>query len=92
MSQFGALASLAGVSLGVKAKSSRRSRCCSLDFLRKCSSSRNDLLPILYPKLWDSASGRWKSQDPKLFRHFWKADVLFQEVFARVVQIPRPVW
>jgi len=88
MSQFGALASLAGVSLGGESEKFEALALLQSRFLTEMFIQQNDLLPILYPKLWDSASGRWKVQDPKAIPTLWKADVYFRK-FRAVVQDPK---
>jgi len=36
-----------------------------------------NLLPVLYPKLWDSQANRWKTTDPNKLPTLWKANRLF---------------
>jgi uncharacterized protein involved in exopolysaccharide biosynthesis len=88
MSQFGALASLAGVSLGGESEKFEALATLQSRSLTEMFIQQNGLMPILYPKLWDAASGRWKISDPKAMPTLWKADVAFRKIRA-VVQDPK---
>lgn len=88
MSQFGALASLAGVSIGGESGKFEALALLQSRYLTEMFIRQNDLLPTLFPKAWDSAVGRWKDQDPKKIPTLWKGDVEFRKIRA-VVQDPK---
>ena len=64
ISQFSGLASLAGVSLGASGSSKDEaiailaSRSFTVDFIE-----RNNLLPDLFPELWNKETGKWIAED-----------------------------
>lgn len=41
----------------------------------------HDLLPILFPKLWDSASGTWKSSDRDKIPDMWDAEKELEKIY-----------
>ena len=45
---------------------------------------QNNLLPILYAKLWDPKAGRWRTSDPKRLPTLWKANQLFKHKIRTV--------
>ena len=62
-SQFGGLASLAGLSVGkdkttTKIMAMLKSRTLAEDIIKKMN-----LMPVLFPDMWDAKKGRWKSGD-----------------------------
>jgi uncharacterized protein involved in exopolysaccharide biosynthesis len=82
ISQFGGLASLAGLAVN---SDSRRSE--SIAFLQSESLTEsyirdNRLLPILYHSRWDSLANRWKGRAPTV----WQAGELFKKS-VRIVTI-----
>jgi uncharacterized protein involved in exopolysaccharide biosynthesis len=77
-SQFGGVASLAGISLPGNSKRSEslailQSEALTEDYVRK-----NDLLPVLYEKQWDPLAKKWKVTDPKKMPTLWKANQYFK--------------
>jgi uncharacterized protein involved in exopolysaccharide biosynthesis len=77
-SQFGGIASLAGISLPGNSKKSEslailQSEALTEDYIRK-----NDLLPILYEKQWDPQARKWKETNPKKMPTLWKANQMFK--------------
>ena len=45
---------------------------------------QNDLLPILYARLWNSQTGHWRTSDPKRLPTLWKANQLFKNKIRTV--------
>lgn len=88
MSQFGAIASLAGVSVGGDSEKFEAIALLQSRFLTEKFIEQNDLLPILYYKLWDSNGRRWRNTDPKTIPTLWKGDAQFKKIRA-VVQDPK---
>ena len=85
VSQFSNLASLAGLGLGsdsrkYEAVALLQSETITEDYIRT-----NNLLPVLYPRLWDAAAGRWKSSDPSDIPTVWKATQRFKRHIANVI-------
>ncbi len=73
MSQFSGLASLAGLSTANTRRAETiavlQSRALTEDYVRQ-----NDLLPILYARLWDPGLKRWKVDDPRKIPTLWTAN------------------
>jgi uncharacterized protein involved in exopolysaccharide biosynthesis len=88
MSQFGALASLAGVSIGGQSQKFEAIALLQSRFLTEMFIQQNDLLPVLFPKLWDAKAGHWNTDDPKKIPTLWKGDAQFKKIRS-VVQDPK---
>jgi len=78
VSEFSGLASLAGLSVGGdthKAESLAvlQSEALTEDYLRE-----NNLLPVLYAKLWDPVEKRWKVTNPRRVPTLWRANQKFK--------------
>jgi LPS O-antigen subunit length determinant protein (WzzB/FepE family) len=78
-SQFGGLASLAGLSATGDSKKSEfvaylRSEAITTAYIRE-----NNLLPVLYAKVWNAQEGKWKNVDPDDRPTLWKASQYFRE-------------
>lgn len=78
-SQFGGLASIAGLSGTGDSKKSEsvaflRSEAITTSYIRD-----NNLLPILYEKVWDAKLNRWKSSDDSDTPTLWKGSRYFRE-------------
>jgi uncharacterized protein involved in exopolysaccharide biosynthesis len=78
-SQFGGLASIAGLSATGDSKKSEyvaflRSEAISSSYIRE-----NNLIPILYEKLWDAKAEKWTNSDPDDTPTLWKASRYFRE-------------
>jgi uncharacterized protein involved in exopolysaccharide biosynthesis len=76
--QLGGLASLAGISLGSNDSYENvailKSRALTETFI-----SENDLLPVLFSRLWDSQSKRWKAAKVESIPTLWDGNKLFQK-------------
>jgi len=88
MSQFGALASMAGVDIAGGSEKFEAIAIVQSRTLTEMYIQQNNLLPILYPKAWDAKAGRWISSDPKAIPSLWKADIKFRGI-RNVVQDPK---
>src|ERR1700690_467585 len=62
-SQYGALASLAGLSLGGKSTKAEAIAVLQSELITEAYVHENNLLPVLFFDRWDQASGTWKSSD-----------------------------
>lgn len=88
MSQFGELASLAGVSVGGESEKFEAIALLQSHILTERFIQQNDLLPILFWKLWDAKNKRWMTKDPKGIPTLWKGDAQFRKIRS-VVQDPK---
>jgi len=88
MSQFGALANLAGVSIGGQSQKYEAIALLQSRFLTEMFIQQNDLLPVLFPKLWDAKAKRWITNDPKAIPDLWKGDAVFKKIRS-LVQDPK---
>lgn len=77
-SQFAGLASLAGISVGNDSKKSESLAVLQSEALTENYIQKNDLLPVLYPKLWDAVGKKWKTSDPEKTPTLWKANRFFK--------------
>jgi uncharacterized protein involved in exopolysaccharide biosynthesis len=81
VSELSGLASLAGLNLGgmgaqkAQALATLQSRVLTDQFIRE-----HDLLPVLFPKQWNSATKTWRSSDPRKIPTLWDADQLFKKI------------
>jgi uncharacterized protein involved in exopolysaccharide biosynthesis len=76
-SQYGGLASLAGLSMPGKTKKEEVLAVLESELLTEAYIRENNLLPVLYAKQWDAASGKWTTDDPKKIPTLWKANRYF---------------
>ena len=79
-SQFGGLASLAGISLG--GENSRKAESVAVlqsEALTERYIKENNLLPVLYEEKWDSSNSKWKTSNPKRIPTLWKANENFKK-------------
>lgn len=79
ISQFGGLASLAGLSISEDAKKAESLAVLQSESLTEQYIRQNNLLPILFAKKWNASTGTWKSMDPAQVPTLWKANELFRK-------------
>lgn len=84
ISQFGGLASLAGLSITEDAKKAESLAVLQSESLTEQYIKQNNLLPVLFPKKWNAATGKWKSSDPGEIPTLWKANELFRKTVRSV--------
>jgi uncharacterized protein involved in exopolysaccharide biosynthesis len=81
--QFGGLASLAGINLprtdSDESLAILKSRGLATTFIEQ-----NELLPVLFPKIWDAKLARWNTADPESVPTLWSGSKLFQKKVMRV--------
>lgn len=81
--QFGGLAEMAGVSLGGAGGAPNlaylKSRAFFEGFIKK-----ENLMPLLYDKIWDTNAKRWNVSDPEKIPTEWKAYQLFNKNIVSV--------
>jgi uncharacterized protein involved in exopolysaccharide biosynthesis len=80
-SQYGDLASMAGLSSGGKGATNKAEAIATLQsgLITEAYIRDSDLLPVLYPKQWDAANKRWKSSDPEKIPTLWMANEYFKK-------------
>src|SRR3569833_2734413 len=83
-SQFGGLASLAVFSLGGQSKRTESVAVLESGELTEKYIRDNNLLPVLYPKLWDPVGRQWKVSDPDELPTIWKANERFKKQIRSV--------
>jgi uncharacterized protein involved in exopolysaccharide biosynthesis len=80
VSQFGGLASLAGVSVSGDSRKYESLAVLQSEALTERYISTNNLLPILYADEWDVTRNAWKSADPSSHPTLWKANRDFKKI------------
>jgi uncharacterized protein involved in exopolysaccharide biosynthesis len=83
-SQFGGIAALAGISLDGDTKKAESLAVLQSEALTQKYLAENNLLPILYAKLWDAEEGRWRVSDPKDVPSLWRASRYFKRKLSNV--------
>jgi uncharacterized protein involved in exopolysaccharide biosynthesis len=83
-SQFGGLASLAGISVSADSKKAESGATLQSEALTERYIEMNNLLPVLYKSQWDSQAMRWKETDPKKVPTLWKANLYFKKQIRKV--------
>jgi uncharacterized protein involved in exopolysaccharide biosynthesis len=78
-SQYGALASLVGVSMSGKDSKAESIAVLQSRLITETYVRENDLLPVLYSDLWDEKSKRWKPTDVRKIPSFWMATQFFSK-------------
>lgn len=77
LSQFGGIASLAGLPLRGDSEKSESIAVLQSQLLTMQYIKDNNLLPILFAPQWDAANRRWKSQQPGQIPTLWRANARF---------------
>jgi len=77
VSQFGGLASLAGLSIASDSRKAESVAVLQSEALTERYIRQNNLLPILFPSLWDARANRWK--DPRKVPTTWAAGQSFKK-------------
>lgn len=88
-SQFGGLAALAGISVGGDAGKAEAIAVLESESLTESFIQRNDLLKVLYHKVWDPQRNTWKIQDSKKMPTLWKANRMFDKSIRKVITNPK---
>jgi uncharacterized protein involved in exopolysaccharide biosynthesis len=79
-SQYGGLASLAGIDLAGGGKKDESVAVLQSELLTERYIRENNLLPILYAKMLDRSTGKWLTTDPKNVPTLWKANRYFKTI------------
>jgi uncharacterized protein involved in exopolysaccharide biosynthesis len=83
-SQLGGLASLAGLNIGTDEKETESIAVLQSEALTESYIRDNNLLPVLYARLWDSSRGEWKALEADETPTLWKATRYFRKSVRRV--------
>jgi uncharacterized protein involved in exopolysaccharide biosynthesis len=78
-SQFGGLASLAGMAIPGDSRKFESLAILQSEVLTEKYIQDNDLLPILYAPKWDADQHKWKTTNPKKIPTPWTGNVLFKK-------------
>ena len=78
-SQFGGIASLAGISVGGDSRKAESLAVLQSEALTEGYIRSNNLLPVLYKRDWDSKKLQWKTENPKKIPTPWKANQYFKK-------------
>jgi uncharacterized protein involved in exopolysaccharide biosynthesis len=89
VSSVGSIASLAGLSVSEDSKKAQTLAVLQSSALTERYIATNNLLPVLYHKLWDPATKRWKTADPAKVPTLWKADRLFAKKIRVITVDPK---
>lgn len=89
VSQFSGLTALAGLSIGADSRKAETIAVLQSRHLTEQYIESNHLLPVLYPKLWDSRLQRWKPIDPKKIPNLWTANEYFKHRVRSVTESKR---
>jgi uncharacterized protein involved in exopolysaccharide biosynthesis len=89
VSSVSSIASLTGISVGEDSKRAQTLAVLQSSALTERYIAANNLLPVLYPKLWDPAAKRWKTNDPTKVPTLWKADRLFAKKIRIITLDPK---
>jgi hypothetical protein len=88
-SQFGGIASLAGLSLPTNQREWQSVAVLESEALTENFIKDNDLLPVLYADKWDANAKRWKVSDSKDIPTLWKANRYFKRKIRAVAVDPK---
>jgi uncharacterized protein involved in exopolysaccharide biosynthesis len=78
--QYGALASLAGISLSGKSSKAEAIAVLQSELVTEAYVRDNNLLPVLFFDRWDRVSGTWKSGDVQSIPTLWRANRFFKAI------------
>jgi uncharacterized protein involved in exopolysaccharide biosynthesis len=77
VSQFGGLASLAGISGAKDSKTSESLAVLQSEALTQSYIEKNNLLPILFASKWDAARKQWRESNPERIPTLWRGNEYF---------------
>jgi uncharacterized protein involved in exopolysaccharide biosynthesis len=88
-SQYGGLASLAGISIGGNNKRDETIAVLQSEYLTEKYINDHNLLPVLFSKLWDSSTEKWNTTNKKRIPTLWKANRYFNKSVRKVTDEKR---
>ena len=84
-SQYGGLASLAGINLGAGSEKDVDIAVLNSELLTENFIRENNLLPVLFAKRWDPIQHQWKTGDRSKVPTLWKGYKLFNSSVRQVI-------
>jgi len=85
ITQFGGLASLAGLAPGGDTKRAESLAVLQSELLTEKYIRENDLLPVLFARIWDAHNRTWRETDPQRIPTLWKGNEYFKKHVRTVV-------
>ncbi|HVW70791.1 MAG TPA: Wzz/FepE/Etk N-terminal domain-containing protein [Steroidobacteraceae bacterium] len=85
ISQFGGLASLAGLAPGGDTKRAESLAVLQSELITEKYIEQNDLLRVLFPKAWDAEKKTWRTTDPQYVPTLWKGNEYFKKKVRTVL-------
>ena len=85
LSEFGGLASLAGLSVGGDSRKAESLTVLQSGALTEDYIQKNNLLPVLFYKQWDAQARRWKPTTKEKMPTLWKANEFFRKSVRKIV-------
>jgi len=86
LSQVGGLASMVGLSGEQNSEEAQDVATLKSQVLTRRFIQENNLLPVLYAKIWDARTGRWRTNDPEHIPTLWKANQFFKDRVRTVTE------
>lgn len=83
-SRYSSLASLAGINLPGGSAGAADIAVLSSELLTRQFVQKNNLLPVLFPKLWNPEQHKWKTNNPERVPSLWDAYRLFKRKIRQV--------
>jgi uncharacterized protein involved in exopolysaccharide biosynthesis len=83
-SEFGGLASLAGLAIGDGSRKAESVAVLQSEILTEAYIQQNNLLPVLFEKDWDSNTNGWKKLPPNKMPTPWKGNQVFKKDIRQV--------
>lgn len=88
-SELGGVAALAGLSMSADTAKAEALAVLQSEELTERYIARNNLLPVLYRKQWDSGTKAWKVTDPQKVPTLWKANRFFDKSIRKITASPK---
>ena len=88
-SQFGGLASLAGISMGGDTGKAESIAVLQSESLTESYIQQKGLLQVIFKDKWDAAKNDWITHDPKIMPTLWKGYRKFDKSIRKVVTNPK---
>jgi uncharacterized protein involved in exopolysaccharide biosynthesis len=83
-SQFGDIASMAGISTSTDTKKAESLATLQSEALTTQYIQRENLLPVLFNDKWDAQKNRWKVSDPEKMPTLWKGNQFFKKTVRSI--------
>lgn len=84
--QLGGLASLVGSNISANGDRSESIAVLQSQILTEKYIQENNLVPVLFSKIWDPVRNEWQTNDPQKVPTLWKANELFKDKIRKVTE------